>query len=168
MNSDVPKYARLEFERRWLVDWSRRPEMPEAHVIEIHDRYIDGTRMRLRRMDRRDLGETTLKLTRKHETDTPSARLITTFYLTAAEHVLLFALPAAELVKRRLHFDHRGDRWSLDVFEGALAGLEIVECEADSARALQEREPPSWVLREVTNLAQWQCSALAARGIPED
>ena len=168
MNPDLPKYARLEYERRWLVDSSRRPELADAAVTLIHDRYIDGTRVRLRRMDRPDLGETTYKLTRKYQTDVPSARPITSFYLTPGEYEVLAALPASDVVKRRFHFRHRGASWSLDLFEGALAGLEIVECEADSAKALEMLDPPRWVLREVTDLAQWQCGALGAHGIPED
>ena len=33
----------------------------------IEDRYIDGTRMRLRRMSRPDLGEVKWKLTKKYD-----------------------------------------------------------------------------------------------------
>jgi CYTH domain-containing protein len=158
MNSNLPKYARPEFERRWLVDLSVRPPLADALVTDISDRYITSTRMRLRRMDRRDLNETKFKLTRKYEADDASARPITTFYLTAGEYDLLRELPAAELVKRRLHFTHQDRWWSLDVFE----------CETDNANALALLSPPPWVLREVTHLAQWQCGALAQHGIPED
>ena len=168
MDADIPKYARHEFERRWLVDRHARPQLNGAFVTNIRDRYIRGTRMRLRRMERRDLGEIQFKLTRKYEADDASARPITSFYLTAGEHDLLLGLPADEVVKRRLHFRHEDRWWSLDLFEGALAGLEIVECEADDADALALLLPPSLVLREVTHLAQWQCGALAQQGIPED
>jgi len=59
-----PKYARFELERRWLVDAPRRPSLEGAWMTLIEDRYIAGTRMRLRRMSRPDLGETKWKLTR--------------------------------------------------------------------------------------------------------
>jgi len=168
MDSEVPKYARHEFERRWLVDRATRPRLGDAYVTHISDRYVNGTRMRLRRMDRPDLGETKFKLTRKYEAQDASARPIATLYLTSAEYDVLLALPAAELTKRRLHFRHDRRWWGLDLFAGALSGLEIVECEAASAEALAALEPPPWVLREVTDLAQWQCGALAVHGIPED
>jgi CYTH domain-containing protein len=163
-----PKYARIERERRWLVDPATRPELADAFVTQIRDRYIDGTRMRLRRMDRPDLGETKWKLTKKYECADPRARPIVTTYLTEAEYHLLFALPARELIKRRLHFRHRGAFWSLDLFAGALAGVELVECEAPDETTLASLEPPEWVLREVTDLPHWQGGALAAHGVPAE
>ena len=164
-----PKYARIERERRWLVDTAARPALPDAWVTQIDDRYLAGTRMRLRRMERTDLGETKWKLTKKYECADPSARPIVSVYLTEPEYGLLRSLPAHELVKRRLHFTHRGQLWSLDVFAGALAGLELVECEAPDEAALTRLQPPEWVLREITDLPHWQGGALAAaQAIPED
>jgi hypothetical protein len=73
-----PKYARLELERRWLVDTARRPALDGLGITVIEDRYIDGTRLRLRRMSRPDLGEVKWKLTKKYECADPSARPIVT------------------------------------------------------------------------------------------
>jgi CYTH domain-containing protein len=165
---DQPKYARLEFERRWLVDRAARPALSDAFVTLIDDLYIAGTRLRLRQMRRPDLAETKWKLTKKYECDEPCARPIVSAYLTESEYELLRTLPGDELCKRRLHFEHEGRWWSLDLFEGPLAGLEIVECEAEDRTALAELSPPDWVLREVTDLPHWQGGALAANGIPED
>ena len=163
-----PKYARIERERRWLVDAAARPDLEDVYVTHIADRYIAGTRMRLRRMHRADLGEIKWKLTKKYECADPQARPIVTTYLTEPEYALLRGLPARDLIKRRLHFRHRGEYWSLDVFEGALTGLELIECEAPDEAALARLEPPDWVLREVTDLPHWQGGALAANGIPEE
>jgi CYTH domain-containing protein len=150
------------------VDTARRPALHGHWMTLIEDRYIDGTRMRLRRMTRPDLGEVKWKLTKKYECADPSARPIVTIYLTLAEYELLGALPARELVKRRYHLPLGGRYWSLDVFEGALQGLETIECEADDAETLAALAPPDWALREVTHLPQWQCGALAMAGrIPE-
>jgi CYTH domain-containing protein len=164
-----PKYARLELERRWLVDNAKRPVLEGQGMTIIEDRYIDGTRMRLRRMSRPDLGEVKWKLTKKYDCADPSARPIVTAYLTEAEYELLRALPARELTKRRYHLPFEGNYWSLDVFEGPLLGLQMIECEAHDHEALDALAPPDWALREVTHLPQWQCGALAAAGgIPED
>ncbi|MCA1661848.1 MAG: hypothetical protein LC648_06685 [Novosphingobium sp.] len=163
-----PKHARLELERRWLVNTAARPPLPDAFVTEIDDLYIAGTRLRLRQMRRTVPAETKWKLTKKYQCDDPCARPIVTAYLTASEYALLRALPGHELRKRRLHFEHEGRWWSLDLFGGPLAGLEIVECEAEDRTALAALSPRDWVLREVTQLAQWQCGALAVNGIPED
>ena len=164
-----PKYAHLELERRWLVDVGRRHPLDRHPATVIEDRYIDGTRLRLRRMIGPGPGETSCKLTKKYECADPSARPIVTSYLTEAEYDLLRTLPARPLTKRRYRLPIDGRTWSLDVFEGALRGLELVECEADDETGLVALVPPDWALREVTHLPQWQCGALAAAGtIPED
>ena len=45
----APKYAHVERERRWLIDPARLPALSAEYVL-IEDRYLSGTRMRLRRM----------------------------------------------------------------------------------------------------------------------
>lgn len=81
---DVPKYARLERERRWLVDRTACPDLSaHAHVL-IEDRYIDGTRLRLRRTTDSASGEQLFKLTKKYDTGDPLARPIVTAYLRAS------------------------------------------------------------------------------------
>jgi CYTH domain-containing protein len=112
-------------------------------------------------MSRPDLGETKWKLTKKYECDDPSARPIVTSYLIAPEYELLRALPARELVKTRYHLPLDGHWWSLDLFEGPLAGIELVESEADDAAALAALVPPPWAAKEVTCDARYQCGTLA-------
>lgn len=164
-----PKYAHLELERRWLVDTACRPRLDEHPVTLIEDRYLNHTRLRLRRMTRVDLGEIVCKLTKKYECADPSARPIVTSYLTEAEYQVLLALPARELTKHRYRLPFGGRYWSVDLFGGALQGLETIECEAEDNASLTALEPPHWALREITHLPQWQCGALASAGaIPED
>jgi CYTH domain-containing protein len=163
-----PKYARIEFERRWLVDKAARPSLDGAYATQIEDRYIDGTRLRLRQMSRADLGETKWKLTKKYECEDASARPIVTAYLTAPEFELLRALPARGLAKTRYHLEIEGQWWSLDLFEGPLAGLELVETEAKDAGALAALVPPPWATKEVTHDPRYQGGSLAqSNAIPE-
>ena len=165
----APDYARVELERRWLVEKARHPALEGAYMTLIHDRYIDGTRLRLRRMSRPDLNETKWKLTKKYECKAPRARPIVSTYLTEPEYDLLRTLPARELVKRRYHLELGGRWWSVDLFEASLSGLALVECEAEDRAALDALVPPDWASREVTDLPQWQGGALAAAGaIPEE
>ncbi|HEY6816012.1 MAG TPA: hypothetical protein VI168_10775 [Croceibacterium sp.] len=163
-----PKYARLELERRWLVGQAARPPLEGAWTTLIEDRYIDGTRMRLRRMSRPDLGEVKWKLTKKYECADPAARPIVTSYLTEGEYELLAALPAHPLRKVRHHLLLDALWWSLDLFEGALAGLEVVEIEAADEAALAALVPPVWAAKEVTRDPRYQCGSLAQTNlIPE-
>jgi CYTH domain-containing protein len=164
-----PKYAHFERERRWLVDNSARPDVASESFTQVEDRYLEGSRLRLRRMSRPGNSWMSCKLTKKYECDDPSIRPIVTAYLTEEEYALLRELSGSDLVKRRYRLDHGGQVWSLDIFEGALAGLELVEIEAADDEALAGLVSPPWALREITNDPRYQCGALArSQMIPEN
>lgn len=154
----APKYAVIERERRFLVDPRRRPDLSSAPSVLIEDRYIDGARLRLRRMTDSVTGRVVLKLGKKYESADPLARPVVTTYLTDGEYALLIELPARALVKRA--FDVGGFR--LDMFEGALAGLELAEFDAGTATALATATVPDWVKLEVSADARFDGANLAA------
>lgn len=155
----TPKYAYIERERRWLVESSASPAVTGDGVL-IEDLYITGTRMRLRRMTNSD-GWTSLKLSKKYVAPDPSARPVVTSYLDEAEYDLLAALPGRQIIKRRHIVTEAGTDWSVDYFEGKLAGLVIAELEAKNHAALQAIQAPGWALREITHEQRWQSGALA-------
>ena len=97
------KYAVVERERRYRL--GRLPEgVSTTH--EILDRYVSGTRLRLREV-RGSAGTVTRKLGHKVRlTDGPAEVACTNFYLDDDEWALLAALPARLLRKRR-HMIHR-------------------------------------------------------------
>jgi CYTH domain-containing protein len=162
------KYACIEWERRWLVDKASRPPLGRHAMTLIEDRYIDGSRLRLRRMSQPELGQVKWKLTKKYECADPSARPIVTSYLTEREYEVLRALPARELTKRRYRVPFGGRYCSVDLFEGPLHGLETVECEAEDHTALAALVPPAWAAGEITHVARFQCGSLAYMdAIPE-
>ena len=103
-----------------------------------------------------------MKLTKKYETDDPLARPIVTAYLTSMEYAALAVLPADVVTKRR----YKIDGFSLDQFEGALAGLELVERECPDDDSLKALAPPSWAGREVTEDKAFQGGTLAVLGLP--
>ncbi|HEY4000042.1 MAG TPA: hypothetical protein VGO93_14300 [Candidatus Xenobia bacterium] len=135
------RYALIERERRFLV---RRPppEAPSA-VRHVFDRYIDGTRLRLRRMDG------VFKLGQKIPSMAGPPGLqgdLTNMYLSRAEYDVLSVLPAAIIRKTR----HSFPPLVLDVFEGHLTGLLIAEVEFDSDEAMAAFQPPAWCMREIS------------------
>jgi len=158
----LPKYALIERERRWLVQADRLPPLPAAHRL-IEDRYIIGTRLRLRRIMHSDGGAVEHKLTRKCDSDDARARPIVTAYLDAAEHAVVAALPANAIRKRR----HHVDGFSVDVFAGPLAGLVLAEHEAPDADTLSTLVLPAWLGADVTEIPSYQGGHLAAHGLPE-
>jgi CYTH domain-containing protein len=150
------RYARPERERRFLVA-DGAPSGGAARLIE--DTYLDGLRLRLRRVSHG--GRTVHKLTQKvrpDETD-PAEVLLTNMYLSAQEFARLLTLPGATLVKTRTLVAGINHTFAVDDFQGPLAGLRLVEVEvADLAEPV---DLPAWVGREVTHDDRFSGGSLA-------
>jgi len=54
---------------------------------------------------------------------------------------------------------------ALDLFEGALEGLRLVEVEFTSDEAMEAFEPPAWFGDEVTDDVRYTNAHLAAHGL---
>lgn len=151
------KYARIEWERRFLVD--RFPL--DANVTaerKIVDLYIEGTTVRLRKQTD-SVGNSLFKLTQKQPRTEGGAqqRLITTMYLTGPEYDVFANLPARVLTKTR----HSVPPFGVDVFEGGLAGLVMAEAEFDSAAEATGLTLPPFIVHEVSNDVRFTGGRLA-------
>lgn len=151
------KYARFELERRWLLE--RLPDGAGAGS-GIYDRYIEGTRLRLRHAEP---PHEQFKLSQKEAPSPPdySRTVITTIYLTREEYDVLALLPARELRKRRHHIG----RYSIDVFEGDLSGLVLAETEFASEDEMRAHPMPGFAVREVSDDVRYTGGRLAAHGL---
>lgn len=150
-------YARIERERRFLLD--RFPERVDVvRVRRLTDRYLRGTRLRLRELVENGCS-TTFKLTQKIPAPAAGAQqgFISSMYLTESEFIVLARIPADSLVKVRYSVPPFG----IDVFEGALAGLVLAEAEFDSALAADRLALPSFLLSEVSADDRFTGSELA-------
>jgi CYTH domain-containing protein len=145
------KYSRVERERRFLLARPPKPSAVTARRV-ITDRYVVGTRLRLRRADFAD-GRCELKLTQKVPLRRPGAvqGLITNTYLSPAEYHVLASLPAALLSKTRFSVPPLG----VDVFDGRLQGLVLAEAEFTSDTEAQSFVPPAECVAEVTDDARF-------------
>lgn len=161
-----PKYAHLERERRWRVDPMAIDNALLMEPIEIVDRYILQTRMRLRRMEHS--GQTVWKLTRKYESEDPLARPIVTAYLVEEEYEVLARLPAVGLSKTRYKIRDDAHDFSIDRFAGQLDGMWLSEIELEDGNELAALQNPSWTIAEVTSDPRYQGFNLAQSGIPKD
>lgn len=102
------KYAVVERERRYLV-----AKLPDGvtSTADISDRYVEGTRLRLREV-RGDDGTVIRKL--GHEvrlTEGPDEVTYTNMYLDDEEWALLVSLPARTLRKKR-HLIAHDEAWT--------------------------------------------------------
>jgi hypothetical protein len=140
------KYALLERERRFLL--AGPPVGRPTRRVLIEDRYLRGTRLRLRRMTDLDDrgGAVTHKLTQKVPTAAGTPGLVTTFYLSSMEYEALLGIRADTLRKVRASFPPLG----VDTFEGPLRGLVLAEAEFGDDAEEASFSPPTDAVAEVT------------------
>lgn len=145
------KYTRVEYERRFLVspnsDWKSAVE-PYSKTFE--DKYLHGTRLRLRRLTDSDTGRLLLKLNKKSESPSPYFRTVSRILLSPEEYELLKRLEGDPLQKVRYYHRYLGQVFSVDVFEGELDGLILCEVEAEGLEELMSAQPPAYARHEVT------------------
>ncbi len=148
------KYAVVERERRYLVG-----SVPAgvAGTAAIVDRYLIGTRLRLREVRRGD-GTVTRKLGHKVRlTDGPAEVACTTCYLDDQEWAVLARLPARTLRKTRHLVRREGWVVAVDEHEDGTLVAEI----DDGDRAGEA--VPDWldVVADVSGDEAWTGAALA-------
>jgi CYTH domain-containing protein len=154
------KHAKAERERRFLV-----PTMPTGlgDPWEIHDRYIIGTRLRLRRVEASE--GTVLKLGQKIRPDEDNSEMVlcTSLYLSQVEYDSLAVLPADILRKARYRIAVADFVVCVDVFHDGLAGFILAEVDlATDSTSDAAFEPPTWCGPEVTSDERFTGGALAA------
>ena len=129
--------------RRFLLARVPAPGSVTA-ARRITDRYVDGTRLRLRRVERLDTGECSYRLTREQPA-CPGAPA--DLHLSEQEYArLLAALPGPELTRTRLGVPPLG----VDVFEGPLLGLVLAEAEFENPEDEETFVPPPGCVAELT------------------
>lgn len=152
--SNSLKYAVIERERRFLI-----AGLPEGVVAtrEIDDRYITGTRLRLREVREND-GSVIRKLGHKVRLSRGPAEVASTnFYLDDREWAVLRALPAHVLRKKR-HLVHRdGLVVAIDEHEDGTLVAEIDDRDEPSKLI------PEWldIIEDVSDDEHWTGAALA-------
>lgn len=152
----------VEIERKFLL--ARMPDLVGARRLPIHQGYLtrtdDSVELRLRRE-----GEAlvlTLKsgsgLTRK-ERNVP---------LAPAQFDLLWPETEGRRIEKTRWIGALpgGLQFELDVFEGALAPLRVVEVEFESLDQAAAFDPPGWFGAEVTEDPRYGNRALVETGLP--
>ena len=154
-NTVVPesKYARVERERRYLLQ-----DLPEGLTradphLQITDNYITGTRLRLRKVREPRTNKWTVKFTQKFAPNAEdlSRTVITNTYLNALEAETLSVFNANEIRKNRYYFEFAGRRFAVDMFLGDLFGLVLAEVGFDTDEELDQFHKPPFALAEVTD-----------------
>ncbi len=154
-NTVVPqsKYARIERERRYLLQ-----DLPEGltradHHLQISDNYITGTRLRLRKVRDPMTSMWVAKFTQKFAPNPEdlSRTIITNTYLNALEAEVLSVFEANEIRKNRYSFEYEGRKFSIDMFLGDLFGLVLAETSFETDTDMEAFSKPAFALADVTN-----------------
>jgi CYTH domain-containing protein len=164
-NTIVPesKYARVERERRYLLqDLPEGLERTHFH-FQITDNYITGSRLRLRKVRDPKTNKWIVKFTQKFAPAPSdlSRTLITNTYLNAVEADTLSVFEANEIRKNRYPFEYEGRKFAIDMFLGDLFGLVLAEVSFDSDEELDSYPNPPFALADVTNDATFSGGVLS-------
>lgn len=154
-NTIVPesKYARIERERRYLLQ-DLPPGLTRADPhVQITDNYITGTRLRIRKVRDPRTNKWTVKFTQKFAPNPAdlSRTVITNTYLNAAEYQVLSVFEANEIRKNRYPFEWKGRKFAIDMFLGDLFGLVLAEVSFENDTELASFPQPPFAVAEVTN-----------------
>jgi CYTH domain-containing protein len=155
-NTIVPaesKYARVERERRYLLqDLPEGLSRADPHV-QITDNYITGTRLRIRKVREPRTNKWTVKFTQKFAPNPQdfSRTIITNTYLNALEAETLSMFDANEIRKNRYRFEYDGRKFSVDMFLGNLFGLVLAEVGFETDEELDSFTKPPFAIADVTN-----------------
>jgi len=152
------KYARVERERRFLLAGPPTASMTMA-PRQITDRYLTGTRLRLRIVEYLGRQTTEYKLTQKVPAGLPGPvqGLITNIYLAEDEYSVFATLPAAVLSKTRVSVPPL----SIDIFSPPLHGLVLAEAEFTTDGQASCFRAPACSVAEVTDDARFTGGRLA-------
>jgi CYTH domain-containing protein len=147
------KYARVERERRYLLQDLPADLSRASHHLQITDNYITGTRLRLRKVRDPQTNKWIVKFTQKFAPNPAdlSRTLITNTYLNASEYEVLSVFEANEIRKNRYRFEFEGTKYSVDMFIGDLLGLVLAEVSFETDAELESCKLPSFALADVTN-----------------
>jgi adenylate cyclase len=151
----------IEIERKFIVD--ALPTIGVGSGMRIRQGYLaeDGdAEIRVRFADAAAV--LTVKVgrgRRRTEVELP---------LTTADGEELWTHTEGRRVTKRRHRVDLDDLTAeVDVYDGALAGLVVVEVEFDSEAAADVFSPPAWFGRELTGDPAWSNASLARHGRPD-
>ncbi len=162
MNEDAAKYSRIEYARRFIVaPESGWKQFAESYLKRHEDKYLNGTRLRLRVQIDSDSDRQLIKLTKKYESDSGYFRQINTILLSPEEYKIFNRLKGKRVEKNRFYHHYKNRVFSIDVFENELDGLLVCETEQPTLEDLMSAEPPPYARIEVTENAFFNGANLA-------
>lgn len=144
------KTAQLELHRLFLIDALPEPLSLASSHLQILDRYIEGTRMRLRRVRDPSSNQSTWILQQRFVSLNGSETRLAEIHLNAQEYALFERFGGPEIRKNR--YFHEFDRvgMAFDLYLGPLHGLMMARAEFETRENVDDFETPGFAIIEVT------------------
>jgi len=147
------KTVQTEFYRLFLIDGLPGPLTPASSHLQLFDKYIENTRLRLRSIrDPYSRSWTRVLQQRFSISDGESSiTKLAEIHLNDAEYTLFEKIQGREIRKNR--YFHEFDRLSFafDVYLGDLWGLNTAKVEFETPEPMENFLPPPFAIFEVTN-----------------
>lgn len=144
----MDKTYRRELVRRFIVESLPDPLAPRDSHLQIFDKYIETTRLRLRSLRVPETREWRWILEQNLRVG-PGESRIAAINLNADEHRAFVDFTGSETRKNRYYWDCDGKSVEIDIFLGRLEGLKIARVSFESVDEMSDFEFPLEAL-EVT------------------
>ena len=163
------KIAQIEFQRLFLIERLPEPLTPASSHLQLFDRYIENTRLRLRQV-RDPYSNSWMRILQQHIPAISDAFAVTNLsevHLNDAEFALFERFTGGETRKNR--YFHEFDRvpFVFDVYLGNLRGLHIAKVEFGDREQMEDFVPPPFAVFDVTNDAFFAGPSLADKTFSE-
>jgi len=155
------KTYNTELRRVFLIENLPAPLTRASRHLQIFDNYIENTRLRLRSIRVPETKEWTWILEQREPLEDLSQWKVSRIYLNEPEHARFEIFEGREvraneraetneIRKNRYFYEADGCQFEIDVFLGALWGLNLTKVYFESLKELREFKSPPFAVLEVT------------------
>ncbi len=145
------KTAQSEFHRLFLIEKLPEPLGAASRHLQILDKYIEGTRIRLRQMRDPYSNERTQILQKRIDPSTGAESRSAEVHLDDHEYSLFDQFGGPEIRKNRYFHEFDLVTYTFDVYLGRLQGLKLARADFETGDAARDLALPGFSVIEVTN-----------------
>lgn len=156
------KEAKIERRRVYLIPDLPEPLTKSSSHLQIFDNYIENTRLRLRSVRSPETKQWTFVLEQRFPlSEDLFGWNVSEIYLNEAEHQAFESFEGREIKTNeraetnevrfnRYFYDDNGRQIAIDIYLGALRGLNLAKIFFDSEEEMRQFETPHFAIVEVT------------------
>lgn len=164
----MDKSYRDEFERVYLIEKLPEPLTRADRHLQIFDNYLENTRLRLRSVRVPETKQWSWTLEQRFGAGDPGHWKIAEIHLSEAEYRRFESFEGREIRKNRYFFAHGGKQFEIDLYLGALWGLNTAKIRFATRGELRafDARPPFAAL-EVTGAEFFRGSELVGKSFAD-